>query len=206
MQSPTTEQDMVLSYLAIRRFLGILGILLPLVLLIGGCLTDGSLRNSISDYYHSPNPLIHGFFIGIMCAIGVFLVCYKGHDSKDNWVASIAGIAAFGIAIFPAAQGDNKMVFMGIPYACIHYASAAVFLIALSIMSCCLFTKGKNKFPLENTIYRVCGGIIFLMVLVVAFILFRGVSSTIFWLESVAVWAFGISWLVKGNWLRRRAK
>ena len=213
----TTQAPEVLSYLAIRRFLGILGILLPLVLPLSGCLTGEPLRPSISDYYHSQYPLIHGFFVGSMCAIGVFLACYKGHTKKkdnhnvvdhtDNLITWTAGVAAFGVAIFPVTPSEpvcTHSVCTNMSNT-IHSLSALVFFGALGYMSLIQFAKGDNKF--RKYIHRGCGVIIFLAIAAVLTMKYLlNASSYIFWPEAVAVWAFGISWLVKGCSLRERAK
>ena len=211
----TTEVPEVLSYLTIRRFLGIIGILMPLVLLLSGCLTGKPVRPSISDYYHSQYPLIHGYFVGSMCAIGVFLACYKGYtkkkgngdidDFEDNLITWIAGVAAFGVAIFPTTPSEpvcTHSVCTNMSNA-IHLLSAGVFLFALGYMSFIQFAKGDHQF--RNVIYRVCGGIIFLAIVVVLVMKFLfNASSYIFWPEAIAVWAFGSSWFLKGFGLRKQ--
>lgn len=112
MHSRNTEKNMVLSHLTMRRALGILGFSLPVFPLFCGGSTDSyySLCPSISAFYHSSNILIHGFFIGALVAIGVFLLCYKGHEREsdeffsDDQLASIAGIGAIGFALIPTPE------------------------------------------------------------------------------------------------------
>jgi hypothetical protein len=40
-------------------------------------------------------------FVGILWAVGLFLISYKGYDSTDNWVTNLSGIFAIGVALFP---------------------------------------------------------------------------------------------------------
>lgn len=214
----------VLSYLAMRRLLGFVGILMPIVLLLYSSIDKGSMSaslevySSISAYYYHESPL-NGFFVGSMCAIGIFLVSYRGHETKcngflnDNVVTSIAGIAALGVAIFPTYPLPGKCsvdpCFTTL-FASLHYISAVVFLVALALMSAFCFSRGGSE--VDKIIYRVCGYIIFAMILLVliicGFFYLSGnrdsfISSfPIFWPEAVAVLAFGISWLTKGHWLR----
>jgi hypothetical protein len=84
--------------------------------------------------------------------------------------------------------------------------------VILAYFSIFLFTKKEpkpTKMKLKrNKIYRICGYIILGCILIMAVIfllerLNRGQSlkkyDPIIWLETIALWAFGISWLVKGN-------
>ena len=51
--APPTHNDLVLSYHRVRRAVGILGVILPLILIIGGVLSNSRLEPSISDFYHT---------------------------------------------------------------------------------------------------------------------------------------------------------
>ena len=67
---------LVLSYLSIRRSLGLLGLLLPILLGPVGWLTLGiDIQENMSSYYHTP---LRDVFVGVLCAIGIFLFCYAG--------------------------------------------------------------------------------------------------------------------------------
>ena len=36
---------------------------------------------SISSYYHS---VMRDIFVGSLCAVGTFLISYRGYDKRDN--------------------------------------------------------------------------------------------------------------------------
>ena len=188
--SGTLPKSMVLSYLTMRRILGILGFSLPIVLLVGGVLDECCVRPSISAYYYSPSPILHGLFVGTMSAIGVFLICYKGYPRTkgkflgDNWIATLAGIGALGIAIFPTdphrrvecssepsgaascAAPVCESTFAEMVFGFLHNASALLFFAAAAAMACLLFTRsgkteqqcGRKKF--RNNIYWGCAALI----------------------------------------------
>lgn len=74
------------------------------------------------------------------------------------------------------------------------------------------FTKGSSKTPQKkkrNLIYRGCGVTIFISLLIIGLYFlylekeypFLTKYKPVFWLESIALLAFGISWLVKGDTL-----
>lgn len=235
-------EDMVLSFLTMRRILGCLGLSLPVALVVGGVLDDCCVRPYLSDYYYSPNPIVHGLFVGIMCALGVFLISYRGYPREkgdilgDNWVTTVTGIGALGVAIFPIAwctgghccpstciigQADCHGIRTDAVFSRLHNASAFLFFMAAAAITGLLFTKGKNCYQSDeektqkrrrNVVYRVCSGIIIVCVaaIVVGFIednLFREFLKyrVILVLQSIAVWAFGTAWLVKGRPLWRAA-
>lgn len=90
------------SYRALRRAVGILGILLPFIFLIGDSVIGGSVRvrGSISEYYHTP---MQDIFVGGLCIIGFLLILYMAGEYKSlDFLASvIAGVAVLGVVFFP---------------------------------------------------------------------------------------------------------
>ena len=98
------ENALVISFLAVRQALGYLGYLLPLSLLAYAVTAPGRLEPSISDFYYTP---MGDILVGILVAIGIFLVTYTGFERKpgeflsDRWLARIAGAGAIGVALFP---------------------------------------------------------------------------------------------------------
>ncbi|HEX2683398.1 MAG TPA: hypothetical protein VHL77_05680, partial [Ferruginibacter sp.] len=96
------QADAVMSFLLLRKLIGILGILLPFVLaagtwLLGNC---DELQPSISHYYYS---IMHIVFVGTLCVLGGFLITYRGTSryKYENTVSNFAGICSFGVAVFP---------------------------------------------------------------------------------------------------------
>jgi hypothetical protein len=100
-----------------------------------------------------------------------------------------------------------------------HYIASGVFLLCLALMAFLVFAYSKKEIAAatdaaairrmkqRNFIYRLCG---VLMVLAVAFVLWgdKIVGDTIykdyhltFWMETLAVEAFGFSWLLRGDML-----
>lgn len=197
----------VLSYLTLRKVIGFIGLLLPFVLVFGKLFFEGpGLLDSVSSYYHSVS--MRDIFVGSLCAVGVFLLAYHGYDWVDDLVTGLAGFAAFGVALFPITEHAvlQKQDSLGL----IHITSAALFFITLAMISLLLFTKsGKHKTKqkeIRNVIYIICGWIILLCLGLIGFVflLIPGTSTfyaikPIFWLEALAIVAFGVSWFVKGE-------
>src|SRR5690349_1291230 len=99
------QQNILTTYVNIRTGTAIVGILFPLILWLGGRLHVGlCLQGSMSAYYHATGVAGHSmrdWFVGLLFAVGIFLVLYKGYSHAENWALNIAGILALGVAVFP---------------------------------------------------------------------------------------------------------
>jgi hypothetical protein len=215
MSSPNPSvTPVVLSYLLLRKAVGYLGFALPFVLYVGGRLFCVDLQESISDYYYTP---MRNVFVGTLCAIGVFMLSYRGYDKADRTAGTLACVFAIAIALFPRTpHGEHpRNLETWIGYA--HYFFAVGFFLTVSYFSYFLFTKtnlGIKPLPdgkrVCNFVYRSCGVVMFGAIILIAllkffghrYILSLGWTDYVFCLETLLVVAFGISWLTKGEALR----
>ncbi|SFW89300.1 DUF998 domain-containing protein [Amycolatopsis australiensis] len=196
-----TETPLVHSYLYLRRAIGTIGLALPVVLILGKQLVQGGdLIGSLSGYYYTD---LRDVFVGAMCAAGVFLLAYYGHDYIDNIASTVAGLGAIGLALFPTTPAHDVTAWdrtSGV----LHLAFAAVFFLMLAYFCLRLFPHDGEQPPGTGIVYRGCG-----IVILAALVLIALTSSLrlvpdwhpALWLESVAVWAFGVAWLLKGQTL-----
>lgn len=204
----TDESTLVISYLVLRKAVGYLGIALPFVIALGKMILEGpGILRSISAYYHTG---MRDVFVGILCAIGVFLMSYKGYERKDDLAGDLACIFALGVAFFPTTPqidpSQQARIVGGL-----HLFFAASFFLTLAYFSLALFTKtDPTKTPTprkvqRNIVYRVCGYTILASIALIVLLTIFPDSALIrkfdpvFWLESLAVVAFGVSWLTKGE-------
>jgi hypothetical protein len=204
---PRPSDSLVLSYLELRKSLGIIGIALPFVLSLGAMIlgTQGIL-DSISAYYYSS---MGGVFIGSLSAIGVFLWSYRGYAFADLVAGRIASLAAIGLALFPIAPQHPTDIQRAVSY--FHSACALLFFLALAYFALVLFRKTHAAVTptrmklIRNNVYLACGATILACVIVDIALHFLPAGSPelsvhpTFFLESLAILAFGISWLVKGE-------
>ena len=215
------RQSLIVSYLTMRRLIGVIGIALPIIMVLGGFIQNGFvILDSISNYYYTN---MRDFFVGMIFAISLFLISYTGYEKIDNIVGNISGIFALGIIMFPASKYIGRDVNVGIflvndtVSGYIHLVFSALFFILLAFNSIFLFTKhGPGPITIQkrhrNIIYQVCGIVmIFSMLCIITYTSFF--KNTIAWkahpvliLESIALLAFGISWLVKGHTLLKDKK
>jgi hypothetical protein len=200
--------SLVISYLDLRKAIGIIGTALPFVLAIGKVLLGSpGIQSSVSAYYYTA---MRDVFVGSLCAIAVFLFSYKGYDRRDDWAGNIAGLAALGVALFPTTPSNPtpQAQLLGT----LHLISAAVFFLTLAYFSLVLFKKTSPQQPMtirkvwRNRIYTVCGSVILIALALSAIIgIVPALAAAlerfdpIFWLEAAAIVAFGISWVTKGE-------
>jgi hypothetical protein len=198
--------DQTYTYLALRKAVGWIGILLPFALMTGMSLIfkGDVIQKTISQYYYTG---MRDVLTGSLCAIALFMFYYKGYDKWDNWIGNLAGIFALGIAWFPTSLMEPQDTIGNI-----HFISASAFFIILAGFSLFRFTltekdKSLTKQKLNrNIIYRICG-LVMLVCLISIVIYFKffhiagSQSHFVFWGETIALIAFGVSWLTKGGTL-----
>lgn len=205
---PENEPRYVRSYVFTRFAIGLLGVLLPPVLvLLEPALFDGlpAPRGSLSAYYYSG---LREVFVGGLWAIGVFLVVYKFLDfSWESLLSSLAGAAAVLVAIFPTerpGEGVTPTPFQvklgeGVVTA-IHYGAAVAF-IGLLVPIVLFFSRdeGRRGHRKWQGFHTVAAAFIFFGAALAAFAgITGGPDKGVLIGEWIAIWAFAASWLAKG--------
>ena len=211
------EFPLVLAYLWMRLLAGALGVALPFVLVFGDRLfVDGSpfARSSLSAYYHSG---VGDLFVGILTVIGLFLATYKlPHCNLDRSLGIATGIVALGVAYFSidGAPGEtplqNLLSISVVKW--IHITSAAAFFGLLAILSF-LFgyregrrddSKGVFRWSPSKMVRRwfhwgcalvIVGAMVYIGATDLLDV--PGGHHALFG-ETIAIFAFGASWVYKG--------
>ena len=204
------EHPLVISYLTLRKVIGFLGVMLPCAVSLGAwAVFRTGLQSSISSYYYTGT---RDVFVGALWAIGFFLLSYRGYEPIDAITGNLGSAFALGVALFPTAPDLNpspSAVIIGY----LHQACAGLFFFTLIFFSLFLFTKTnphgrptRRKLQ-RNVIYRVCGIAMAICILLMTIYTFLPEPAAaplkpfkpIFWLETIAIVSFGISWLTKGE-------
>ena len=192
----------IVSYLTLRRAVGILGISLPIILFTWGMLGEHVWPDTISAYY---SLRARDALVGCLCTIGCFLFTYHGYDNHDNIAAHVAGTCAILVALVPSTHPGTQHA--------LHFVFAATLFVLLAYISYFRFTRRDGQ-PTEtkltrNRIYRRCAVAMLVCVALIPLadltrfdVRFEWVRP-VFDLETLALWAFGLSWLVKGGALWR---
>jgi hypothetical protein len=222
------NDSLLISYLSLRKAVGVIGVSLPLVLVLGswGIFRSNAIEDSISYYYHTG---MRGVFVGTLWAIGVFLVSYRGYERRDAVAGRLACVFALGVALFPTARQrgtcDIVHLFTVGRGGCdtehivslVHATFASLLFLTLAYFSLFLFTETKPGQQSEmtkrkherNIVYYVCGWLIVASIVgVLALHIGLGLSRfgpipVLFGFESLAVVSFGVSWLIKGEFVLR---
>jgi hypothetical protein len=211
----------LISYYQLRRAVGFIGLALPFALMFGQMIVKWlypdarGTRHSMSEYFYTA---MRGVFVGSLCAIGVFLGAYRGYNERKDQIAGwIACICAIGVAMVPVSPDPNYTdwrQYMGL----VHYAFAATLFSTLGYFCLGLFTLHKGTMTSEkrqrNVVYKVCGWTIYGCIASIAIAEVMVLNewsplrsdniialAPVYWLEAVAVVAFGVSWLIKGEFI-----
>ncbi|MEL7098712.1 MAG: hypothetical protein AAGM84_07785 [Pseudomonadota bacterium] len=233
----------------LARLVGFTAIGLPILLAVGTVIAAGCFRDSISHFYHTQ--FMGGVFVGLLFFIGGFMIAYTGASWLERVGSTIAGLCAFGVALFPTAgsgcEGQETFlsrVFVevtqapagGPPYTFgqgdvfgqsyfslfgaaseYHMAFAGAVFVYLGLF--CLFVlrrvipakhgEGPSMIATKrrrNTLYFWCGVVILVCVGVLALkgrlvgdLTSWDALNLTFWVEAVALWAFGLAWITKGR-------
>jgi hypothetical protein len=216
--SVRNNNELVQSYITLRRAVGWIALALPFVL-IG--IHRGKPLTSISQSYYRD---VDAIFVGFLCAIGVFLLFYRGYDGRDRAASLVAGVCAIIVSQVPCGIGCRlpSLPIDGLwewsdyypfIFTTLHFCAAALMFSALAYFCLALFPEtdkpgheGHRKI-LRNRVYRICGVIIVItMAVKAADALWAHFNSDGFlWdvgtycVESTMVIAFGVSWAVKGE-------
>jgi hypothetical protein len=196
--------------LTLRKAIGFLGISLPFAVSLGAFLIFRTgIQTAISNYYYTGT---RDVLVGTLWAIGFFLLSYRGYDRIDRIAGYLGCVFALGVALFPTApEIDPSTTARVIGY--IHMAFAGLFFFTLIFFSLFLFTKTKpHRQPTRrklqrNRVYRACGiamAICILLMTIYTFLPDQAAAPLkgyhpLFWLESIAILSFGVSWLTKGQ-------
>lgn len=201
-----SPDSLVISYLTLRKMVGLLGILLVPILVVGSFILDRTnyIQVSTSAYYHTS---MRNALVGIVCGISLFLLSYNGYTRTDSIASKLAGLFALGIAFFPTSATNDKNDIISI----LHYVTSGIFFAILAYMSIFLFTKTSGNMTPEkkkrNRVYRVCGIVMAVCVTGIPMGSIPAIHDRIIFLkptlilETLALVAFGISWLTKGEFL-----
>ncbi len=197
------EKQILTSYFTLRVGIAFLALLFPFILWFGGLWQGIHLQDSMSAYYHATygGKSMRDFFVGILWALGVFLVLYKGYENKENWALNFAGIFAVGVAIFPMQWncGEQCQNFS------LHYVCAILLFLCMAFV--CIFCQSETLQEIKNDAiknrfrqgYWVLG-ILMILSPLAAFLLaviFRRLQSYLYIAEVTGIWVFAIYWFVK---------
>ncbi len=200
------SDSLIITYLELRKAIGLLGLALPVLLVVGKYLFEGpGIQTSISAYYHS---VMRDVLVGCLWAIAIFLLSYRGYGRRDDLAGDLACLFAICVALFPTVPLGEVTAVERI-LGGVHYGFAAALFLILAYFCLVLFRKGvPEPTPQKiqrNRLYAISGYVILACIAAIGVVSILPEDSwvnrldPVFWLEAIAIWAFGWSWFVKGE-------
>ena len=207
----------------LRRLVGIIALALPFMLPGGAIalalagpghtLPRPLIERAVSDYYYTP---MGSVYIGSLWVIAMFLICSRGYDRHDEIAGYLAGVFTLGVALFPSEDPRSiHYTRLQIDIGYTHTAFAALMFLSIAYFCLFLFRRSSPERRLtqrkrnRNTIYWVCGVAIVVSMCVMVGLTVKGLTEAqgmlhpFFCCESVALIAFGVAWLTKGEGMLR---
>lgn len=210
--APAPQDPRDLSYLALRKAVGIVALLLPFAIAIPWGVIHHTILTSISICYYTG---MRNLFVGSLCAIAIIMLCTRGYDWKDEVADIFSGICAIGVAFFPTAPDISPSHRQNVIGA-IHYTFAALLFLTLAFFCLYLFTMSAHGRAVtsqkiqRNKVYMISGIVILVSLAALATLtllfhrqyVFAQVAPGICF-ETTSLLAFGVAWLVKGEAILR---
>ncbi|GHF90616.1 hypothetical protein GCM10018790_79710 [Kitasatospora xanthocidica] len=187
----------------LRLGVGLIGILLPVALPFGNWLaaellgrsTDGFWPGSMSASYYTGT---RNVFVGALCALGVFLVCYRFDRRDDRW-STAAGFFAVGVALCPTspegASGLQRTI--GV----FHLVFASLLFVMLALFCLYSFRNPRSTQPARVGAAYLAAGVLILVALALSIAAgATGIGADwrirpLYLCEWLATWSFGAAWL-----------
>lgn len=190
------------SYFGLRIGLMAIGFALPVALVGGGLVADVAtacdpICRSISAYYNSGVPLLRDVFVGSLIAMAALLISYRGFSPAEDRILNGAGALAVVVAFVPTPSplhvGAAIGLFVLVGLVCIRRAGDTLRLLD--------DVEAEQRY---RATYRVIGSAMIVLPLS-AWALFEltGAGIGVLVAEALAIWVFGLYWLVKSAELRR---
>ena len=190
----------VFDYKALRLLMGIIAFSLPWIVTV---IASDPLHSISASYYTEARDI----FTGLLFVVSALLWAYNGHTVIQKVMSKIASIMALCVALFPTTCETCETN----PISIIHYTAAVGLFMILAYFCFGPFrqkTKGQGgKKGRRSIIYLICGLIMIISMasLVIArwtlsYELFIALSIT-YWVETIALSAFGVAWIVSGKYI-----
>jgi hypothetical protein len=108
MTADDLRKNMLATYFHLRLGIVVLSAVLPWLLLGYSWFGKGEFaQNSMSAYYGAYDDAMRDWFVGILWAVGSFLVLYKGFSAAESWALNIAVVSAILLSINPCHCWTN---------------------------------------------------------------------------------------------------
>jgi len=196
------RKNILSTYFTLRIGIVILSAALPLGLYAYSWYVDhGLVETSMSAFYGAHEGTMRNYFVGVLCAVGAFLILYQGFSPLEDWLLNCAGACAVLTAITPCNCWCDAVV---APSTWHKVFAIAFFGSMVSVVWFCaedtitiLPTEALQK-KFKRTYRGIALGLAAspIAAVTVSYLLQNYVSHT-FYVEWFGVWVFSFYWFTK---------
>lgn len=218
------DQAMLQSYRSLRRWIGLLAIAFPLILIFVGRFWGIEVQPTLSNYYFAQDPVtvdhtpVRLWFCGILFVVGFFLARYPGFTEHEKRWLNAAGIFALGVAIFPMGiNGQDQYGFilapLGLSKLSLHGICAVVAFLCIAVVIFWysdatlreLETSDPSLYRRYTWTYRGIAAFMVLSIFLAIYLNYAhgGQGDYILAAEWCGIWAFAAYWFVKNSEMKR---
>jgi len=208
------NSEFVVSYLTLRQMIGWAGLLMPVTVRLGALIFEGIYStDSISAYYYTG---MRDAFVSTLVLGGALLACYRTPAWHDNVLAIVAGVSAIGLGLFPMSPAFATEILQKYPemnelkcyinrgFLGFHFLFVGAFFALTFYLVYFRFSAFTPPMPtrqklIRNKVYKLCGAAMLVAFIAIGILASTTRGASIFWPETVAVVAFAVAWLVKGQ-------
>jgi hypothetical protein len=202
MTAEDLRRNMTSTYFTLRLGIVILSFALPLILYGYSLITHGGLAEaSMSAFYDADGGAMRNWFVGILWAVGAFLILYHGFSALEDWLLNFAGGFAILTAMTPCHCSGQAVL----DKSRAHTIFAVLFFACM--VGVCLFCardtitllpEKSDQDRFRRAYYTIAFFLFVSPLAAVAAAYLAGVqSSLIFFIEWFAVWVFAAYWATK---------
>lgn len=202
MTAEDLRRNMMSTYFTLRLGIVILSVALPLVLLVYSLITHGRLvEGSMSAFYDTDGGAMRNWFVGILWAIGCFLILYQGFSALEDWLLNFAGLFAVLTAMTPCNCAGPEALDKSkahATFAILFFACMVGVCLFCARDTITLLPEKSDQDRFRRTYYTIA---LFLFLSPLAALgtayFARAESSLVFFIEWFAVWVFAAYWVIK---------
>jgi hypothetical protein len=201
-KTPTAEdlrKNILSTYFYLRVGIAAMSAALPIALLAYSFINHGVLEeHSISAFYGAYGGAMRNWFVGTLCALGAFLILYKGFSFAENWALNVAGLFAILTAFKPCDCWQPNIagsrLHNGFAITCFAAMAFVCFFCTKVTISLLPDKATQDKFRRK---YFGIGAALLLSPAIAVILSYRHQGTFVFIFEAIAVWVFAYYWFTK---------
>lgn len=219
------SESIVLSYLGIKKIIGLIGLALPAILWGITLLQQEQILPTISNYYYTK---LFVFFTGLLIVLGIFLITSHSKDKWERRLCVASGLSAILIALIPT-NVLSKYIIDENSVLCAnelvpsfhrytdqvqeevsngHLIAAFIFFVTIIILTKIFHIQERNcKGSNVQKYFLLFLALLIVFIILLLLIICREIfgfylGNIVFYLESIMLILFGVTWLIRGGDLR----